>query len=202
MQLAAEKEFCAWRLPAGAAALGRKSQSLQDFLCTLGAQVSDMSRISRETENRAISISWVVELRGFEPMAHRGRRDRQSREFHGRAESRLPPSKSPRGLRAARLLRPPRQRHHEPCTAGRRARANDLSAAGAFSETNRYDTVPDGHVSGLGKVRHREFPMATGEMTPEAFTSFDRRARTDERVQPSGQPRLRLHGLAAHRRTA
>ena len=66
MQLAAEKKFCAWRLPAGAAALGRKSKSLQDFLCTLGAQVSDMSRISRKTENRAISRSWVVELRGFE----------------------------------------------------------------------------------------------------------------------------------------
>ena len=37
---------------------------------------------------------FLVELRGFEPMAHRGRRDRQSREVHGRAEFRLPPSKS------------------------------------------------------------------------------------------------------------
>ena len=52
------------------------------------------------------------------------------------------PKQIRRRARAARLLRPPRQRHHEPCTAGRRARANDLSAAGAFSETNRYDTVP------------------------------------------------------------
>ena len=88
------------------------------------------------------------------------------------APSPFTPEQMPRGARAARLLRPPRQRHHEPCTAGRRARANDLSAAGAFSETNRYDTVPDGHVSGLGKVRHREFVMAAGEMTREAFTEF------------------------------
>jgi len=29
-----------------------------------------------------------------------------------------------------------------------------------------------GHVSGHGKIRHREFAMASGEMTPEAFTAF------------------------------
>ena len=43
------------------------------------------------------------------------------------------PEQIPYGARAARLLRPPRQRHREPCTAGRRARANDLSAASALS---------------------------------------------------------------------
>ena len=68
LQLAVEKEFCAWRLEAGAAAAGRKSPSLWDFLCTPGAQVPDMSRIFRETENRVISTSYVVELRGFEPL--------------------------------------------------------------------------------------------------------------------------------------
>jgi hypothetical protein len=36
------------------------------------------------------SADFVVDLRGFEPMAIGGHRDRQSREFHGRAESRLP----------------------------------------------------------------------------------------------------------------
>jgi len=57
-QLAAEKEFCAWRLPAGAAAGGQKSRSLQDFLCAPGTQVADVSEVFRETENPAISASW------------------------------------------------------------------------------------------------------------------------------------------------
>lgn len=35
-----------------------------------------------------------------------------------------------------------------------------------------YNVPIDGHVSGLGKVRHREFAMASGEMTPPQFTSF------------------------------
>ena len=35
-----------------------------------------------------------------------------------------------------------------------------------------YNVPIDGHVSGLGKVRHREFVMAAGEMTPEAFSAF------------------------------
>ncbi len=35
-----------------------------------------------------------------------------------------------------------------------------------------YNVPIDGHVSGLGNVRHREFGMASGEMTREQFTSF------------------------------
>jgi DNA modification methylase len=35
-----------------------------------------------------------------------------------------------------------------------------------------YNVPIDGHVSGLGKVRHREFVMASGEMTPETFARF------------------------------
>lgn len=35
-----------------------------------------------------------------------------------------------------------------------------------------YNVPIDGHVTGLGRVRHREFVMATGEMTAEEFTSF------------------------------
>ena len=67
MQLPTEREFCARRPEAGTAAKGRISQSLWDFLCTLGAHVSDMSGTFGETENRAISTSWVVEQGGFEP---------------------------------------------------------------------------------------------------------------------------------------
>lgn len=35
-----------------------------------------------------------------------------------------------------------------------------------------YNVPIDGHVSGLGTVRHREFAMASGEMSREAFTDF------------------------------
>jgi 16S rRNA G966 N2-methylase RsmD len=35
-----------------------------------------------------------------------------------------------------------------------------------------YNVPVDGHVSGLGKVRHREFAMASGEMTPDQFGGF------------------------------
>jgi len=35
-----------------------------------------------------------------------------------------------------------------------------------------YNVPIQGHVSGLGKTRHREFPLASGEMTPVQFTSF------------------------------
>ena len=44
-------------------------------------------------------------------------------------------------------------------------------AAAVFSDPP-YNVAIDGHVSGLGRVRHREFVMATGEMTPEAFAEF------------------------------
>ncbi|RYG89176.1 MAG: DNA methylase N-4 [Alphaproteobacteria bacterium] len=35
-----------------------------------------------------------------------------------------------------------------------------------------YNVPIDGHVSGLGRVHHREFAMAVGEMSKAAFTSF------------------------------
>jgi DNA modification methylase len=35
-----------------------------------------------------------------------------------------------------------------------------------------YNVPIDGHVCGHGKVRHREFAMASGEMSSEAFTDF------------------------------
>jgi DNA modification methylase len=35
-----------------------------------------------------------------------------------------------------------------------------------------YNVVIDGHVSGMGKVRHREFAMASGEMTSAQFAAF------------------------------
>jgi DNA modification methylase len=35
-----------------------------------------------------------------------------------------------------------------------------------------YNLPIDGHVTGLGRIRHREFAMGVGEMSVEAFTSF------------------------------
>jgi hypothetical protein len=45
-----------------------------------------------------------------------------------------------------------------------------------------YNVPIDGHVSGLGQIRHRDFPMAVGEMCPDSFTKslatvFAKRAR-------------------------
>ena len=39
-----------------------------------------------------------------------------------------------------------------------------------------YNVKIDGHVCGSGKVKHREFAMATGEMDKASFTSFLRDA--------------------------
>jgi DNA modification methylase len=44
-------------------------------------------------------------------------------------------------------------------------------AAAVFADPP-YNVAIDGHVSGLGKVHHREFVMASGEMTLEVFTEF------------------------------
>src|SRR5882724_2638439 len=59
----------------------------------------------------------------------------------------------------------------------------------------------DGNVSGLGKVRHEEFAMASGEMSEAEFTAFLstfllREGPFQERRHP-----VRLHGLAASVRT-
>lgn len=39
-----------------------------------------------------------------------------------------------------------------------------------------YNVPIDGHVGNSGKTQHREFAMASGEMTPDEFTAFLRRA--------------------------
>lgn len=39
-----------------------------------------------------------------------------------------------------------------------------------------YNVAIEGNVSGLGAIRHREFAMASGEMTPDEFTAFLSRA--------------------------
>jgi DNA modification methylase len=45
------------------------------------------------------------------------------------------------------------------------------TAAACFTDPP-YNVKIDGHVSGKGNVRHREFPMATGEMSESEFATF------------------------------
>ena len=56
-------------------------------------------------------------------------------------------------------------------TATYSALLGDEEAAMVFSDPP-YNVPIKGHVSGLGKVQHREFAMASGEMTKSEFTSF------------------------------
>jgi DNA modification methylase len=44
--------------------------------------------------------------------------------------------------------------------------------AGLLFTDPPYNVPIDGHVTGLGRIRHREFAMGVGEMSAEAFTSF------------------------------
>ena len=64
-----------------------------------------------------------------------------------------------------------------------------------------YNVPIDGHVSGLGKVKHREFAVASGEMSEAEFTGFLRSvfANLAERIDRR-RDQLRRDGLAARGR--
>jgi hypothetical protein len=51
----------------------------------------------------------------------------------------------------------------------------DERAAMAFTDSP-YNVPVQGHVSGLGQAQHREFAMASGEMSSAEFTTFLRTA--------------------------
>jgi DNA modification methylase len=55
-----------------------------------------------------------------------------------------------------------------------RLMADDL--AGMMITDPPYNVKIDGHAGGLGAIHHREFPMASGEMTPGEFAGFLRSA--------------------------
>ena len=60
-----------------------------------------------------------------------------------------------------------------------------------------YNVPISGHVSGLGRVDHDEFPMASGEMSEEAFTAFLRTSLEQiESHSSSGAIAFVWHGLA------
>jgi DNA modification methylase len=58
----------------------------------------------------------------------------------------------------------------------------DEKAAAAFTDPP-YNVKIGGHVSGKGRITHREFPMAVGEMTEEEFTDFLNRGLTSIRAR-------------------
>lgn len=67
-------------------------------------------------------------------------------------------------------------RHRLACGDARDASAYEALMQGELAtcviSDPPYDLKVAGHVSGLGKVRHREFVMASGEMSPAQFTIF------------------------------
>ena len=48
-----------------------------------------------------------------------------------------------------------------------------------------YNVPIEGHVSGLGRVHHREFAMASGEMSSQEFTAF-LKSRVSKGAHPKG----------------
>jgi hypothetical protein len=65
-----------------------------------------------------------------------------------------------------------------------------------------YNVRVDGHVGGLGSVKHREFAFASGEMSAEQFT-VSAADPGQRRIRGQGRgDRVHLHGLAAHTRAA
>jgi DNA modification methylase len=81
-------------------------------------------------------------------------------------------------------------RHKVRCGDARDEVAHDLlmgteRASAVFSDPP-YNVPIDGHVSSLGNIRHREFVMAAGEMTEEAFAVFLFAAL--ERMKASSRP--------------
>jgi len=67
-------------------------------------------------------------------------------------------------------------KHHLLCADARDQAAYDRLLEGAKAEfvftDPPYNVAIDGHVCGLGRVRHREFAMASGEMSEADFTAF------------------------------
>lgn len=51
-------------------------------------------------------------------------------------------------------------------------RVMDGKLAGMIFTDPPYNVKVDGHVGGLGQIKHREFAMATGEMSEDEFTGF------------------------------
>ena len=95
--------------------------------------------------------------------------------------------------------------HRLYCGSALETTAYDVLLDGAKAATvftdPPYNVKIDGHACGSGAIKHREFAMASGEMTSQTFERFLAEAlRTHWRLHRSGRRHLRLHGLAAYGR--
>ena len=64
-----------------------------------------------------------------------------------------------------------------------------------------YNVKIDGHVGGADKIKHREFAMASGEMSQDQFTRFLTEILGNlADASCDGSIPLRRHGLAAYER--
>ena len=62
-----------------------------------------------------------------------------------------------------------------------------------------YNVPIEGNVSGLGEIHHREFAMASGEMSEAEFTAFlTADLHSAREPQRDGSISLHLHGLAPY----
>lgn len=57
------------------------------------------------------------------------------------------------------------------CSCNKGTLIGDGKAALVFTDPP-YNVPIDGHATGNGKAKHREFAMASGEMSPGQFTQF------------------------------
>ena len=78
-------------------------------------------------------------------------------------------------LRSWLLERPDVSMHMLQALARRLRRANDVVADLVFTDPP-YNVPISGHAGGSGAIKHREFVMASGEMTASEFTSFRERS--------------------------
>jgi DNA modification methylase len=94
------------------------------------------------------------------------------------ADDQVPAVTGPRVTRAGDLWQLGKHRVH--CGDALRAENHAQLMAGAKANLvitdPPYNVVIDGHASGLGRVKHREFGMASGEMSRPEFTDFLRSA--------------------------
>jgi hypothetical protein len=124
-----------------------------------------------------IDLDFEVELTGFEP----GQIEVFLEDADGaRAEAAGPEDKVPEPLPGPTVSQPSDLwllgKHRIVCGDALGDAAYELLLDGEKAEfvftDPPYNVPVDGHVCGRGRIRHREFAMASGEMTPEAFTGF------------------------------
>jgi DNA modification methylase len=96
--------------------------------------------------------------------------------------------------------------HRLGCADAREQAAYDALLQGAKTEfvftDPPYNVVINGHVCGLGSIRHREFAMGCGEMSAAEFTAFLKTVfalLAENSIDGSTRPLIRPRGGAPRR---